>query len=257
MSLVVECTNNYVFSEVRDMLIELYFNRADFNNTVVVLGYNQPNIKYEYVKLKYPTCKIIVFNLELLFDGYSWVNEHTINWFKKADEVWDYNIDNITFLKKCGIKAKYQEMKYVNCLKRLPPVNKNAPIDVLFYGTLSTRRTKFLTKWMSNTAFKCQTIISNGSTKNDLLFLLKNSKIILNLHTYDVFRQEQVRIFYPVINGRCVVSENSDDNHFSDSIIIDNYDTLPKTLNMLLSTGKWYDVANSASEKYKNLSYNS
>ena len=90
-----------------------------------------------------------------------------------------------------------------------------------------------------------------------MLFLLKNSKIILNLHTYDVFRQEQVRIFYPVINGRCVVSENSDDNHFSDSIIIDNYDTLPKTLNMLLSTGKWYDVANSASEKYKNLSYNS
>ncbi len=242
---------NNVFNHVESSLIEYFGNREEYNKTVFVLGYNcWPNLKF--VKDKYPGFRIIVIQLEQFFRGSKWWNKNTYNTLKFVDEVWDYELANIDFLRQYGIYARHFPMPFTNSLKILPPIDNLADIDVLFYGYMNERRMDILLD-LQNRLGKLKIITLFNVWGDELDSYLNRSKIILNIHYYKANIQEQVRMYYPVINGRCVLSEPSINNYFGNSIIECPYNEILQKTSELIKTGKWLDQARKSSEIFQNI----
>lgn len=193
--------------------------------------------------------KVIVYQLEPLIEGHWHKREKIINNLKGADEVWDYDLDNIEILKQYGIDAKYRPCLYSESLKRI----ENSPepdIDILFYGTPSPRRTKFIydslygsvipEKWI-NTITGCRTVILHHFWGKELDHFISRSKIVVNLSPYDnTSVQQQTRIFYLLTNNKCVISEKSNKNYFGG--LIQEFSTPQEmfyTVAELLDGDKW------------------
>lgn len=242
--------NPFVFSEVQRMLMCLYGNNPDYADTVCVLGYNLQNCKHDEIRAKFPGKRIVVYQLEQFFEGSRWFNQHTHDWLKKADEIWDYDLGNVEFLRNHGFAPKYRPMSYAEGLVDFEHGERD--IDVLFYGSPTLRRAKALSSWMSASAFKYTTCWLTGVKGERLVDYLKRAKIVLNIHAFDGYvRQEQVRMFYPVINGCCIASENSKFNEFGKSIVEFPIDKMNQTLDFMLREEKWKDVSANAARVYR------
>lgn len=249
--LIVESFNQYVFADVKVLLEAKYASDPAFSNVNIVLGHNVSSMTPEQYRAKNPGRKIIVYNMEQLYRGSYWVNESTMHWYLTADEVWDYDTENILFFNQHGIKASYHPMEYNDALLyNMPPVEKD--IDVLFYGSLTDRRMKILQNWISMSMYHATTIMATGIKEDKLIDFIRRSKIILNLHAFQgLARQEQVRMFVPVINGACVVSEMSNVNEFGQAIVEARAEMIPTNLKNLLKTGDWEKVGANAPLVYK------
>lgn len=269
------------FRQVKIMIDEIYGNNQVFNNYLVILGYNVgPSIAA--IRLQYPNKIIVLYQLEQLFNYLSlWYNpqdprafvrertKHVHEWLTMADEVWDYDLDNIKFLKKLNIDAIFKPMKYTNSLKRITHSN-NKEIDVLFYGAINERRAKLLQKLAKHVTLRIigdysllrpdqikeygldKIIIKNTVFGKQLDDLIAKSKIILSSHYYPGALQEQVRIFDLIINDCCVVSENSIKNYFGELIIefSDETDAIVKIIK-LLANDSWKEHTFNLSKKFK------
>ena len=120
-------------------------------------------------------------------------------------------------------------------------------VDVLFYGYLTERRSKLLTQIANAGCNKWATTITMGISGENLAKWIGRSKIILNIHAYDNNnRQEQVRMFYPVINGACVVSEQSARNYLDGCITECPLRYLPETIDNILANGMWKKLGDNA-----------
>lgn len=251
--MVVESFNDIVFGDIKKMVEEKYANDVNYINAVIVLGYQIAPFTYAQYKSKHPRERVIVYQMEQLFKGSKWLNRHTLDWLKQADEVWDYDLENIQMLSMYGVKAQYKPMVYTNALKyTLPQVEKD--IDVLFYGCMTNRRVMLLQAWTSMSMYHATTFIATGLTDKKLADYINRSKVILNLHAYNgVNRQEQARIFMPVINGACVVSERSVRNEFGTAIVECDSKNINVTVKNLLKTGDWAKVGIDAPEIYRRI----
>ncbi len=187
--------------------------------------------------------KIIAYQTEPLVDNHWWKPEVIIKNLQGADEVWDYDLDNIEILKSHGIDAKYKPPKYSENLCRV--VNNLDPeISVLFYGTLTEYRAKFLYDMLhgsiiydrySDTFAKMNFVTVWNVTGPELDKYIANSKIILNLNPYDgETRQQQPRISYALNNGKCVISQKSNRNYFGD--LITEFDSIQSGIDAVLKT---------------------
>lgn len=246
---------NRVFDHVEISLRELVGNNPKYNTTVFVLGYNVLK-NLNDIKAKYPGYKVIIYQLEQLYDGSPWVNRQSFYNLRAADEIWDYDQSNIAWMRQnYKFDAKFVPLMYTEALKRLPPVGEfKSDIDVLFYGYMHERRAKLLFYLQQKFAGKFKVFDLYGIWGDELDSYIKRSKIVLNLHSSDKAKQEQARMYYPVINGRCVVSEKSPQNYMGDSIIEIEYDKLGDGIISLLKTGRWEQYASDASAKYKAVS---
>jgi hypothetical protein len=83
---------------------------------------------------------------------------------------------------------------------------------------------------------------------------ISRSKLIINIHSEEIAKQEQVRMYYPVINGRCVLSEVSSTNYLGDSIIQVPYEKMVDATIKILESDKWKPQALKCSDTYKNIS---
>ncbi len=246
---------NSVFDHVEKTLMELYGNNERFNNVVFVLGYNLLS-SLDGIRKEFKNHYIIVYQLEQFYDGSPWAQPKHLNILHQADEIWDYDINNIKWLHtKTKMRAKFMPMVYTNSLKSLPTIEEKEPdIDFLFYGYMHERRAKLLYHLQSQLQGKAKIVSLYGAWGDELDEFISRSKIILNIHTDDVARQEQVRMYYPVINGRCVLSESSINNYLGDSIIESKYENITNRAISLWKSGKWREVAKNASHRYYNLS---
>ena len=243
--------NDVVFTDIARLLMAKYGKDAAFDKCVVVLGYNLPQCTPESVRAKFPGHRIIIYQLEQLFNGSKWATQHAYNWLKTADEIWDYDLDNIEWLHKSGFRPKFMPLFFSDALREIEHVEKD--IDVLFYGSPTQRRMQFMSYWMMKSCFKYTTVFATGVQGEKLQHFIGRSKIILNLHAFDNdSRQEQVRLFYPIINNCCVVSEASHRNYFGKSIVeCKTLKEIPDTLHGLLDSGDWEKIAKSAAETYR------
>ena len=83
----------------------------------------------------------------------------------------------------------------------------------------------------------------------DLDKYIEDSKIILNLRAFEPYnRQEQVRMFYPLINAKTIVSEKSQHNNMPECILEDNYENFPLLLKETLYSGRWRDFGEQAKQ---------
>jgi hypothetical protein len=195
--------------------------------------------------------KLIIYQLEPLVENHWWEPDFIIQSLRGADEVWDYDLDNIEILKRHGIDAKFKPFLYTNALNTIQSQNE-PEIDVLFYGTPSARRAKFFENFSlafehgGNTSETYRTMgMVNLYNISDhrLDEFIARSKIILNLNPYEgTVIQQQSRIFYPLSNGKCVMSQKSNRNYFGNCIVefTDFQDFGEKAIE-LIQTGKWRD----------------
>lgn len=264
------------FIPVQKTMIEKFKNIDEYKNVLLLLGYNVGCDIDEYRKI-YPDKKIIIYQLEQLFDNKSqWYNinssnkevvrrtNHIKETLHKCDEIWDYDIDNIEFLKSEGFsRIKHVPLPYSENLKRVNK-NKNPEYDIIFYGSINERRIKFLEYLKDNYKLLIiapsydvekykDSIIGNYMVKDvygdDLFEYIFNSKIVLNLHYYDSKIQEQARIFELLINNKTVVSEKSRINYYGN--IIHEFETPEEMIEIIDSLLKWqnYSISNEFRKK--------
>jgi hypothetical protein len=132
-----------------------------------------------------------------------------------------------------GIKTIIVKLKYtksLNCIQ-----NKELDIDVLFYGSINQKRKELIDDIINENPHK-NIVVSQSLFGEELDLYISRSKIILNCHYYDMDVQEQVRIFYPLINNKVVVSEYNKLNNFGDSIYNVKREYVGKYIKDLLET---------------------
>lgn len=148
----------------------------------------------------FPT-NTIIFNTEQLSEDSIWTNA---DYLKILDShlIWDYSQAN---LKHISHKNKFLiNFLYINELKRIEPEEIKA-YDLLFYGSINERRRKILLSLQEQGLRIWSTFGAYGPQRDALL---KNTKAVLNLHYYESQIFQQIRAFYPLINGIPVISEN-------------------------------------------------
>jgi hypothetical protein len=188
--------------------------------------------------------KIIVYQTEPLVNNHWWKTEKIVDHIKDADEIWDYDYQNIQILRQHGINARFCPPTYTESLKTVKNV-ENPDIDILFYGTLNDYRFKqyrdliynsVITDEHAKTFVKTRFMFLHNYTDSLLDEYIGKSKIIWNMNPYSgETRQQQTRIFYALINNKCVISEKSPVNYYGNLIVeYENAsDMFTKTMNLL------------------------
>jgi hypothetical protein len=172
--------------------------------------------------------KLIVYQHEPLVKNHYIDSESLLDNLELGDEIWDYDLENINYLKQRGIVATFRPFLYTRALKRIKNIS-DPDIDILFFGTLTPYRSKILSDFTRNynIPFDLYHIFANlniviawNKYGKELDELIGRSKIILNLHPYEgEQRQQQARIFYSLINNKCILSEKSKINYYNDMIV--------------------------------------
>jgi hypothetical protein len=242
MIVYIEPSTEHFYVQIKAMLEERY--RDTSNDAVIFIGYNLV-LSLKKVRALYPGKKIIVYQFEQHEKGRPWTTSKNKAILQSADEVWDYDLDNIEWLKKnWKISATFHPILYADCLKRDDREPEN---DVIFYGAHNDRRDKIF-QGIVNAGIKAQWI---GAYGEDLMTQILNAKIILNIHHYMPPRQEQTRIFLPIINSRLVISEWSPRNYFGGMIVESAAEDLAKKCSYYLRYNTWKGFANQAHLKFK------
>ena len=250
---------NIFFSDIATMLLE-YFDTEYMKDTVIVLG---SYIKFSAPELKkmYPGKKLIIYQLEQLIKipGDTWHNtDRTIKNLIGADEIWDYDQLNIKFLEIYHniCVDRYIPMRYTKSLDKGMEYSGKEDIDLLFYGQLFGRRLRIVQKLEQSIYDKVKFVTLFGIQGEQLDEYIGRSKVVLNLHAFEPYhRQEQSRIFYLLINGKCVLSEESQLNNYGNMITECTENNMVEKLEYLLTAGNYMELGRKAREKFKNVPY--
>ncbi len=143
----------------------------------------------------------IIFNTEQLTEDSVWTSTDYKDILCKH-YVFDYSEINLTAIphqnKGCV------ELLYSKSLKRVDEVHTKK-YDLLFYGVLNEKRTQLLEK-LASYGLRVHHIAGVYSKERDAA--LAHTRAVLNLHFYESKIFQQIRAFYPLINGIPVISEN-------------------------------------------------
>jgi hypothetical protein len=226
-------------------------------DTVLILGLYQLHTAKQIREMLniQPHVKMIAYQLEPLIDKHispPFTLDKMIDQIRGYDEVWDYDLENIEILRKHGIEAKFKPPAYTQSLNVIPN-NDNPDIDILFYGSPTFDRGNFfvdLTQGyihhdeLSSLTFSKMNIVTLYNIQDSRLDdFISRSKIILNLcPSLKQTRQQQTRIFYPLINRKCVLSQKCPINYFGDCIVeFDGFQDFGDKALQLLQSGDWKD----------------
>lgn len=240
---------NEFFSHVSIMLLE-HFDSPEYSNVLFSLGTYIRNSSDE-LRLLFPNKKIIVYQLEQLMGLSTWQYvPRIINNIKNADEIWDYDHLNIAYLQEFNIHVhRLMPLLYSKNLERIDRKH-NPDIDVLFYGLINERRFKIFQKLQANLYGKLKIAWVYGDFDMDKH--IANTKVVLNLHASEPWnRQEQVRMFYPIINEVVNISEVSQHNNMPGEIIESSLNDLEETLKRACYSDEWKSFSLDAKEKFK------
>jgi hypothetical protein len=148
----------------------------------------------------------ILFNLEQIVPGSLWVTPAYLSALRTC-HVWDYSERNVAALRALGVsRAMHVPIGYAKSLERIE--QRPQDIDILFYGRLIPRRTGLLQR-IAARGFRVVGLNDAYGDKRDAS--IARAKIVLNVHAADEARFETARCFYPMINRRFVLSEDSAD----------------------------------------------
>jgi hypothetical protein len=176
-------------------------NEPDATRTNIILGGHLLTSTESLKGIRY-----VPYQLEQLSSNEGAWNENLRLLLKNASEVWDYSMENIAFLATKGITAKHVPVGYHKVLERIPDTQPKEA-DVLFYGSLGGRRKPLLDKLAAAGDCRVKAVFGVYGQERDAW--ISRSKIVLNIHYYDVKIFEAVRISYLINNRVFVLSEES------------------------------------------------
>ncbi|MGI9254949.1 MAG: hypothetical protein ACR2J8_14495 [Thermomicrobiales bacterium] len=243
------------FEHVTEMLLE-HVDEPAYAGTVFILGdyVHQP---VSWFREQYPGRRIVIYQLEQMVGSATWHPiDRIIDNMRGADAIWDYDPLNVAYLSWYGVEIdRVVPMLYTERLRRLS-LNPDPPVDVLFAGSLNDRRYQILfdlQRWFYGRVTFAWVFGLRGVEFDRTI---ENAKIILNLHAFEPWhRQEQTRIFFPLINGRMVVSETSEANGFGDCIVEADPGALGETILYWLAEDRWKHFGPAAAQRYQQASH--
>lgn len=183
--------------------------KDDKSNNVIICGAHDFSRTQSIVLYKKKFDKVIVFNQEpLTATQRQFMHKGYFAWLKQADEVWDYDEQNIEVLKLIRPDVKLHILKPYKDWSKYAPVAKD--IDILFYGTMNEHRTKILNELKK----KYKVAIIQTWDGHVLDSYIMRSKVLLNLHYYyESSMQEQARMIRWIGSPCRIVSEKSWKNY--------------------------------------------
>ena len=202
-------SSHKAFNETIDSLKNEF--KDDKSNNVIICGAHDfsRTQSIDIYKKKYD--KVIVFNQEpLTATQRQFMHKGYFAWLKQADEVWDYDEQNIEVLKLIRPDIKLHILKpYKNWSKYLK-VEKD--IDILFYGSTNEHRTRLLD--VLKKKYKVLHFKEGNEHWEDLDQYILRSKILLNIHYYyESAMQEQARMIRWIGAPCRIISEKSKKNY--------------------------------------------
>jgi len=244
---------NQFFDNIKNFMLSK-FDIEEYKNSVIVVGGSDFSC-IQYCREQHTNKKIIAYNWEQLVDCNQWINvSHVISEMKKADEIWDYDHLNKLYLSKFYnvSVSKVMPFEYYSNIEMLSN-KKNPTIDVLVYGSLNERRARILANIQLQLYDSVSIVIVAGMSRESTYKYIENSKIVLNLHGFEPWsRQEQERIGFLLGNKKCVISEISQENYFTDAILESRLDDLIYNINYALHDDNWRQIGLNGYEKFKN-----
>lgn len=185
--------------------------KDDKSNNVIVCGAHDFSRTQSIDIYKKKFDKVIVFNQEpLTATQRQFMHKGYFAWLKQADEVWDYDDQNIEVLKLIRQDVKLHILKPYKDWSKYAPVAKD--IDILFYGSMNEHRAKILNELKKK--YKVAIIQTWGGRVLDSYIM--RSKVLLNLHYYyESSMQEQARMIRWIGSPCRIVSEKSHKNYLS------------------------------------------
>ena len=183
--------------------------KDDTSNNVIVCGAHEFSRTQSIDSLKKKYDKVIVFNQEpLTATQHEFMHKGYFAWLKQADEVWDYDEQNIEVLKLIRPDVKLHILKPYKYWSKYAPVAKD--IDILFYGSMNEHRAKILNELKK----KYKVVIIQTWDGRVLDSYIMRSKVLLNLHYYyESSMQEQARMIRWIGSPCRIVSEKSWKNY--------------------------------------------
>ena len=263
--ITINVWNSY-FRHAGQMILE-HFDNEEYDNTVFILG-TYCFYPFWSFRQTYAGKRLIVYQMEQLFatnpPDMHWVDVGKIVSFLtdfttlkgEGDEIWDMCEANAAFLKEHGLTVdKTVPLRFTKSLEELNEVEPE--IDLLFYGNLNQRRGSVLADLAYYLYHQDVTFIwLYGADFERQKKYIERAKIILNIHHTSSFnRQEQPRIFYAVINKKCVLSEPSQINYFREGIVESDVHNMLGSIIHLLQDDNYKEQANLGYELLKNKEY--
>lgn len=187
--------------------------KNDTSNNVIICGAHDLSRTQSIDNYKKKYDKVIVFNQEpLTATQRQFIHQSYFSWIKQADEVWDYDEQNIEVLKLIRPDVKLHILKPYKDWSKYAPVEKD--IDILFYGSTNEHRTKLLD--VLKKKYNVVHFREGNSHWDDLDKYILRSKILLNIHYYfECTMQEQARMVRWLGAPCRIISEKSNKNYLN------------------------------------------
>ena len=165
----------------------------------IVIGYHF--LEPEHIA-SFSHAPFIFYQLEQLSVHEGWLTADRERVLRAASAIWDYSEKNVAFLRAKGFgNVSHLPLGYHPSFERIehrPEGDKD--VDVLFYGARNERRAAVLNQLRER--FWLRTLFGDYGEARDRW--IARSRVVLNIHFYDMKVAEQVRLSY-LLNNECFV----------------------------------------------------
>lgn len=151
----------------------------------------------------------IAFQMEQTVSS-KWFTEKNIEILQNALCIFDYSLNNLTFLQKNKIHFRdiYYLPIYYNNLIASNKDDENDVYDLVFYGDVNNERRK---KYIEAISSKFKIKVLDDCFGDELYEQLNKAKIILNIHSIEEAYLETTRIYECLSLNKLIISEKSTD----------------------------------------------
>jgi len=191
----------------------------------IIVGHTFVLRREDFTAIHNTGAPYIVLQMEALDElhGFKQQIPDYMEFLKSCRQVWDYSPTNVKYLVENGCSDVRQiPIGYSSRLERIAHADVK-DIDVFFYGSITPRRERILEQFKNRGAQVFGVFRAYGPERDKLI---ARSKIILNLHQFDLPHLEEVRISY-LLNNHCfVLSEMSDYDPYGEGVVFCEYEDI-------------------------------
>lgn len=227
-------------------------NQINPDRTNIIVGATMFISPDAFAEIQRTAPSYVVFQVEALHGDQGYASRYPayFEFLRSANQIWDYSSQNVDFLTEAGFSnVHYVPIGYSRALERIAEPDAY-DTDVLFYGAISPRR-RALLEGFANRNFKTRVLFGAYGDARDRA--IARSKIQLNIHQFETFQLETLRVAY-LLNNKCfVISEKALDNPYGEGVVFCAYEDIIARCEFYLGAGMDAERKRIAELGYHNL----